>query len=545
MSQAATSLSDTEFLIRGIKRLAAEARDDPAKFYGFVIKEEKTQKILKAVAHQKLLFDFVQYHPKSVLRMPTGTGKTLCMTAYSLWLLGKDSIQRGGIFSKTEAQAKKPLSTISDYITDPALNARVLQVFPRLIKSPKAGQPGYPWTTTQITVDRPPGLRDSSLVAMGFGTSVSGARLSWILTDDLLDDENTSSETNRALVSSKFDSRLQTRLEPDGGQVVMTNTPWHRKDKTYQLEEIGWPTLTMDIYGFIRVSNADAAWMWHALDTHLRPSTTRDDLRYDWYRLRAHDPDLEEEIPLFPERFPLEVIERLRRDMLPYEFARMFLCEPLSEDTARCQRAWVEKCKFRGRDTTLESHYHGPNPTYMGLDLAFGQKRIHDKTVALTIERLPDGSKRILDIATGRFNGPEVIDLIAERYRRYKCLVMVEGNQAQKYIKDFTTDKHDHIPIYTMATTYANKHHKDWGIESIFNEMQKEEWIIPCEENGRCHKEVQNLINDMLYYDPAKHTADRLMALWFAREASRKNRRGNANTARVGLRREMPHSGGF
>jgi hypothetical protein len=49
--------------------------------------------------------------------------------------------------------------------------------------------------------------------------------------------------------------------------------------------------------------------------------------------------------------------------------------------------------------------------------------------------------------------------------------------------------------------------------------MQNGKWILPC-QGGRS-PELQALVSEMLYYDPRAHVGDRLMALWFAREAAR------------------------
>jgi hypothetical protein len=241
----------------------------------------------------------------------------------------------------------------------------------------------------------------------------------------------------------------------------------------------------------------------------------------------------------------LDKIEEVKTKWLPHEFARCLLCEPLSEEAARCQKSWVEKCKLRGIGLQLERQYSGPNPTYTGLDIGVGRRRGDDKTVIFTLELMPDRrSKRILNIKSGRFKGPDIVDLVLHEHRRFKSAIRVEGNQAQRFIEDFAKDKKENLPIKAIATTTANKYHVDFGIESIFNELQQGDWIIPCESDGKCHTEVQGLINDLLYYDPEKHTSDRLMAMWLAREASRKNRR-NDPPPRSGLRREMPYAGGF
>lgn len=76
------------------------------------------------------------------------------------------------------------------------------------------------------------------------------------------------------------------------------------------------------------------------------------------------------------------------------------------------------------------------------------------------------------------------------------------------------------IPVKPF-TTGRNKVHPEFGIEGVAAEMAAGKWIIP-NRDGRCHSEVEALINEMLYYDPKSHTGDRLMSMYFAREAARK-----------------------
>jgi len=533
--------TNTELLVRGIKRMAAEAREDVTKFFEFVIREETSKKPLVPTPHQILFFSFAMHHQRGIIRQPISTGKTYGIATIALYLLGRDCTQRGLVISKSERLAKKPLKMVSDYITEPSLNSRLALVFPNLQESRRVADT---WSTEKITVDRPAAIRDASLLAAGVESQIDGSRLSFIFPDDMVSIDNSRSPEARADLESKFDGIIMNRLDPRGGRVIMTNTPWDRKDLTFRLESIGWPTLVMDIYGYIRVANADAAWMRHALDHLLRPSTTRVGGRYDWYRLRAHDPDPDEATPLFPDRFSAEQIAEIRASKLPNEFARTFLCEPLSEEASRCQQDWIERCKLAGIGTSLSSRYTGPNPTYTGVDIGIGHGKQHDRTALVTIERRPDGKKRLLDIESGRWTGPEILSRVYSKHANYKSVLQVEGNQGQKFIKDFAEEQKKDLPIKAVSTTSVNKHHVEYGVESIFREFQNGEWIIPCDEHGRCHPEVQALLDEMLYYDPTTHTGDRLMALWMAREASRKNYR-NHPRPRAGLRREMPYAGGF
>ncbi|MCP4674368.1 MAG: hypothetical protein GY854_02385 [Deltaproteobacteria bacterium] len=537
-------IEDAQLAVRAIMREAAVARTDLGRFYGFVMREENTNARIVPTAHQLLMLDFIQHHYFCVLRLPVGTGKTYTITSVALWLLGNEPMSRGLLVGNTQNQSKKPLGMIKDYIEDTELSPELRAVFPKLARSSRDGDE---WTQTVIKIDRPSGAKDPSMTAVGFDSrAVLGMRISFLVGDDIINSENSLTKEMREKLSAKFDANMVSRLDPRTARAIVANTPWNREDQTYHLEiEAQWPTLTMDIYGNIRVLNAEAAWLHRALDTHLRPSTIRVSDEHDWYRLRAHDPDPDEIVPLWPERYSTKTIADIKSRMRPHEFARSYLCEPMSDDDNRCQRDWVEKCKRRGINKTLKSYYDGPNLTYTGLDLGIGQGLHNDRTVFFTIELQPDGSRRLLDLDAGRWTGPDIIDKLVRKAGKYKSLIIVEGNAQQEWIKQFALESKKDLRVKTHITTKTNKAHKDFGIESIFDELRNGAWIIPCDADGRCHKEVQAWIDEMLYYQPPPaHTGDRLMACWFAREACRKGGRKDP-APRSGCPREMPRGGGF
>ncbi len=538
---------DAELAIRALMRKAKAARGDLSLFYQMVMRHELTGKPLIPAPHQKCAFSFVEHHDRCVLRQPIGTGKTFGATAITLWLIGNDVTQRGGVISKAQFQSQKVVGQVADYIMEPALNAALILVFPWLQRSTR---PQDAWTQTALTVDRPPGIRDPSLVAVGVDGAIAGARLSWIVADDTIDDDNSRTPKARDKTQSNFDGKILSRLDPYGSKAIVTNTPWNREDLTYHLEKnAGWPTITMDIYGNIRFTNADPVWLRMAEKELVRPSLKRGD---GWYRLRAFDPDPNEETPLWPDRYSLKRIQELRYGrnnaggMRPQEFARLFLCEPFDEEASRCQRSWIDCCKKRGMGTTLISKYTGHNPTYTAVDLGIGTGSKHDLTVFFTFERERDGTRRILDIESGRFSGPDIVSKLINKVDRYGSIVAVETNSAQDFIRQFAQEKRKDLRIRSHNTQGANKHDIDFGVESVFTEMQNGAWVIPCDDNGNCHSEVQAWIDEMLYYQPPPaHTGDRLMACWIGRETSRRGGGGRDPKPRSGGRLTMSNSGGF
>lgn len=553
-------------LVGALIRRAQRARTNPADFFSFVMREEHGERRrITAAAHQRVLFDFVMAHQQCVVRMPAGASKTYCMTALSLWLLGCDPTERGVVISSTEDQAAKPVAMARDYIENKDNAFPELRlVFPMLRPSQRVSDP---WTQEEIVVDRPPGIRDASLKAIGVDGALSGARLSWILVDDILSRKNTSTVENRKKVISWFNSTVLSRRDVGTARIVVCNTPWHPEDLTYALEKAGWPTITMDIEGGILVSNADE---W---DTdEIRPAFRT---RGAYHRLTAHDSadygapltieqadgtrellsndnavpwndnappknfDLDETIPLWPEKWSRPEIAKLRRDYAAamHEFNQLYLCLCRDEDSSRCKVEWVERCKAQAIALgifSLVGAYTGPNLTVTGVDIAIGRGKQNHLTSLFTYEVLPNGKRRLLDVECGRFKGKEIVTKIRQKSLAYSSLVRVESNAAQDFIRQWTLDEDASVPVRAHFTG-ENKHHPTFGVESIFVAMENECWIIPCDPGGAVHPAIQRWLDDCLYYKPPPaHTGDVLMSCWLATEQEREITRGRTGTDDVG-----------
>jgi hypothetical protein len=553
-------------LARAVLAAAKRARENVVDFFSFVMREEKTQRRIHAAPHQRLLYDFVEAHPRCVIRMPVGTSKTFSMAALTLFLLGNDPTERGAIISATQGQAAKPFSMVQDYLENEHDHYPELRlVFPELRPSHRAKDP---WTQHRLVVERPPGIRDPSLVAIGVDGSLPGARLSWILVDDILNEDNTRTPAARAKVKRWFDSTVLSRKDIEKSRIVVCNTPWHPKDLTYALEEAGWPTLTMDLEGNITITNADG---WDS--DEIRPGFGAK--MEGPYRLAAHDAgaynvpltfigpdgrrlaandnqgrsarvepfDLDEVVPLWPEKYSVQKIADLREQyrLSMAEFYQLYLCKCRDDESARCKVEWVEQCKQLAVEAgyfTFVPEYNGPNLTVTGVDLAIGEGEEHDFTAYFTFEVIPElrvGSRvlrnvrRILDIEFGRFRGRAIVDKLIAKSRKYNSIVRVETNAAQDFIRQWTLDLDVSVPV-RAHTTGVNKRHRSLGVEGLFIELENGAWLIPCDPGGYVPKEVEEWIKQCLYYEPPPaHTGDILMASWLARAQARELDFGNDN----------------
>jgi hypothetical protein len=213
------------------------------------------------------------------------------------------------------------------------------------------------------------------------------------------------------------------------------------------------------------------------------------------------------------------------------------MCEARDDASARFKREWIEVGLRLGEGTSLASALQVVPQgyrTYTGVDLAVQQKDDNDLTALFDIAVDPYGTRSVLNIESGRWSGPEIVNKINQHHQRYQSIIIVENNAAQDFIVQFARQG-SAVPIIPF-TTGRNKAHPEFGIEGLATEMSAGKWKIP-NRGGVMHPEVQAWVDEMLYYNPSAHTGDRLMASWFAREGCRLGMRAIENHGSVDFNR--------
>jgi hypothetical protein len=158
---------------------------------------------------------------------------------------------------------------------------------------------------------------------------------------------------------------------------------------------------------------------------------------------------------------------------------------------------------------------------FTGVDLAFSERDKSDDTAFFTFCVLPSQHRLILDIEIGKWNTTVIMDKVLQKHRAYGSIVTVENNGAQRAIRDFALKKNIAAPIKAF-TTGRNKANPEYGLPSVFVEIENGAWLIPNDRHGVVHPHVQKWIDGLLNYVPSNHTSDALMAMFFAREQARK-----------------------
>jgi hypothetical protein len=506
---------------------AKKARHDFKAFFEFVMEEENTKAPVKMAPHQEVVAEFMLAHRRGVVMMPRGHSKSFLLLALILWSIGRDPNFRGAIVSATQEQAAKMVLAVRQYIES---NPRLRLVFPNLRPTTRKGEP---WTQTAITVHRPHGTRDATLVALGFEGAVLGARLKFVAVDDILTAENTHTHESRTKVIEWVDAAVLQTLDRVGdARAYFVGTAFHPDDLLHVATKRGWATMKMDVMGNVStqddvdpVVRVDGGEQW---DTDkLRPGT------FPYERLAAHDPDKHEEIILWPGRFGLKVrelvkqkhaLEKLQREMLPTTFQQMYMMVGRDAESALFRQHWFDKCKENARKMgfkTLATEYDGSLPTFTGVDLGIGIGEHNDDTCLFTYCVLESGHRLVLDVDCGKFDGAKKVAKVREKVERFNSwVVMVESNGGQKMLAEWALDQDVSLPVRAQQTG-ANKAHVEIGIPGLALEVYNGAWLLPNDDRGNCHPNLERAIREAVNYVADKHTGDALMGWWLAQQAAR------------------------
>ena len=515
---------------RSVARLA---REDCAVFCQFVLRDERTGKRIRLAPMHREWHEKLDSSPRFVLWAHVDSGKTQQIAVgRTLWLLGKNPNRRCVIITKTQELAKKIVRTCKEYL-ERSVDLR--EVFPHLQPSK---DPSMPWSSTMLTVQRSVVAKEASIQATNLFGNITGSRFEWVVFDDILDDLNTRTPTPRAAAWDWIRSTVFGRLSGDDAVAALGNA-WHPEDTLHQMEKE--PRFVAARYP-VRGSDGKLTW---------------------------------------PEHWTEKRVENARQDMGALEFQRALMCQARDDEASRFKREWLEACCARGEgldlfanredffaaaragkipglevpDDEWDAHEkavaalalggdkaakHFPDPLarvgfFTGVDLAVQQHASADLTALFSIAVLPNGDRVVLAVESGRWTAPEILRRIVDHHVRYGSQCVVENVAAQQYIVQMLQAETS-IPVVGF-TTGKNKADPSFGFEALAAEFEAKKWIIPSGKGGKHRsKEVDAWIVELVNYEPPpKHTGDRAMAAWFAREGARpfENRRLTSSSVRV------------
>lgn len=207
---------------------------------------------------------------------------TTILLGFTIWAIGSNPDIRIKFFAQSETKIKERLNVITTMIET---NKLVKLVFPHLLPDPKG-----PWTNVAIQVQRNITDKDATISASGIMGSVEGGRADLVLLDDISDHRNALLfPQHREAIKRKVYAEILAMLEEDG-RAISIATPHHRSDVVASLE-------------------ANPEW-----ENRRYPVGTTEDAF----------------VPLWPDRWPREALEKLRREIGNIEYDRAYRLKAVS-----------------------------------------------------------------------------------------------------------------------------------------------------------------------------------------------------------------------
>ncbi len=461
-----------------LRQAVMRAREDPVEFVKWIGRQEGDRPIQMAAAHVEW-HRMLDEHDRVVIFAPIGHGKSNQITRWRLlYEIGRNPNIRIGVISVSKSGV--PSKFLSAIRQDIETNKWLRVIFPNLRRQ-RTGQ--KMWNEKGLIVERSLSLPDPTIQMFGLYGKILGSRLDLIVIDDISNLENTLTENSREKMWEWVSGEVLSRLPTDNtGKVWVVGHVWHQEDVMHRMSRIpGYKTAK---YSAFQTSD-----------------------------------DGTEEVPLIPEMWTIDGLKR--RELELGRLAPNMLRNIIPAfDEARIRPASIEKCLTRGRGIGMMQQWNpADSPTFTGVDLSVATSDRGDLACLFTITILPDGSRRILDVRSGRWTGPKILDELLDIHRRFGSIIMVETNAAQDYLVQFAGQLST-LPL-RRHTTGMNKHSIAFGIESLGTEMDQARWVIPCDSNLVPAEEVAKWIRECQSYIPSEHTGDRLMASWIARECAR------------------------
>ncbi len=239
--------------------------------------------------------------------------------------------------------------------------------------------------------------RRGGMITAGVGGTLTGRGCDLLIIDDPHKSaEEAQSQTYRDRVWDWYRAVARTRLEP-GASVVVIQTRWHEDD----------------LAGRLLTGGEHGGEQWEVLGL---PALAEEDDPLG----RAHGE------PLWPERFSLEELTRIRRSIGSHWWAALYQQRPQPLDGGIFKRSWFRR--FRSRDDRYELiQPEGAKVVTMGdcrrfctVDLAASTKTSADYTVVATWAATPDKDLLLLDRVRLRLEGPDHVPLLRTTYQRWK-----------------------------------------------------------------------------------------------------------------------------
>lgn len=470
-------------------------------------------------------------HKKIAISFPRGHGKSTHLSvAYPLWRIAKDHNLRILLVSATAQVSQSFMTEMIGHIERNAeYQAFALHIDPYkkgvVPKMKNYAKMRENWSGGSIVVEREDlNLKDPTINAVGLFGSILSKRADIIIGDDIVNQENSATESQRQKTIDWIYTTVLPVLIPGGTFAYLGNT-WHVDDLVARLLKDPQFDFKQKMPAIKHESIRPDLWEHWAgliLDEQFDLATRR--AMAEAFYNEHHDLMMEGVEVLWPSRYPYKELY-LMRMANSYAFARMYQCDPSNRPDQDFKEEWLEMALKKGELYRLQENTRDGftfDITTEGVDLAISEDSRSDDTVLLTIDHVlysKDPNIRVGDIflrniVRGKMSPSKVREAIKHDYEVHRPNgIRVETVGYQEAIKRDLDEQG--IPVRGYKTG-VEKRDPFMGINRLAVLFENGRIILPFDiSDQRTYTLITMLLNELRAY-PDGHTGDSLMALWFA-----------------------------
>lgn len=422
--------------------------------------------------HKELIKSFFT-NQNEYTAAPRGFSKTTVYQVCSMFSIVNKMDKFIVIIEKTHTEATEVLFAIRDEFAN---NQRILQVYGQLIKKNEKGNISDKSKDTQGDVM----INGVRLRAKGFNSAIRGLKSKeWrptrILVDDVEEDTHITSEDQREKYKANYTQGIIPALDIDGS-IKMIGTILHMDSLLMNLIE-----------------------------------------QHKGRIYKAYDPDNPENTLLWPERWPLELLDAKKKDMMleglgSSKFAQEYLNEPVAEEVRAFKWDWLQKT-YNSLPENLD--------IYSCIDSAETVKDKSDYTGEVTVGIDPHHNWYILRAKRHKVNSTGQVDLVYENWDKFNPIVIgVEKasyeDQLAPMIK-MRGEQTGKFPV-VIPLRHGGKRKEDRIKGALVGRFEAGKILFPKQYNDDCDK-----LRQELYDFPASKYDDLSDALAYIDQIAQKS----------------------
>lgn len=392
--------------------------------------------------------------PRLIIQVPPRHGKSEIVSVnFPAWFIGRNPHMEVIGASHTTALALGFSRKARGIVRTP----QFLPVFDRCRLSPDE-QSAEQWRTTV----------GGGYAAVGVGSAVVGKGAHVLIIDDPVPGvEEAESQSNRDAIREWYQTEAYTRLAPGGGVLIIMQR-WHSDDLA------GWLQARAE-------EGKGEAWRV----VHF-PAIAEQD-----------EPFRREGEPLHESRYPLHLLENIRRNMTPRQWEALYQQNPIPDDGTYFTNDMIR--------------YYGPEDlppsetlrVYAAWDLAIGQKERNDYTCGIAAGLSRTDDLYLLDLQLGRYDAMEIVERLLDQQRAHNAqIVGLEKGHIQMTLGPYLNKRIAERRQYgfVVEPLMVGRRDKESRARSIQGRMQQGKVWIP-----KGAPWTASLVRELLSFPGGKH----------------------------------------